>query len=176
MASSSCARPARASSARISRRRLLKRRRRRLLSASARDGAAPAESPTARCRRASTGRGTADSSSVAELDRAAIGSASASAPVSYSERRRGSCAATRARSSICSGAVRNSTSAQASVGWSLQALTASCAPPSAAAGCPPSAAGNGADGKPVGDTRLRLRSCSSAHAYGQLRMKAASPF
>ena len=52
-------------------------------------------------------------------------------------RRGGNCPATRARSSICAGCVRNSITAYAASGWSLRALIASCEPPSAAAGRPP---------------------------------------
>ena len=69
--------------------------------------------------------------------RGGTGSARARRSSSYRLRRDGNWPATCARSSICSGAVRNWTSAQAASGWRVRALIASCAPPSAAADRPP---------------------------------------
>jgi hypothetical protein len=92
------------------------------------------------------GRGTARSIT-RRASAGGIDSARPSSGMSYTADRVGNCPTTRARSSICSGRVRYSISAQAASGCSALRLMASCDPPSAAVDVPDAADGIGATAK-----------------------------
>src|SRR5437868_14688113 len=103
-----------------------------------------------------------------------MGRTSARRGSSYNARR-GGYPPRRDRSSIGSGAERNSTSFHEASGGAVNALIASAEPPNVAGGEPPGPPGIGATAN-LPATRVSGGTFMIVTAYGQLRMKAALPF